>query len=81
MEQLGIAASQRTVETAQYQERTQTFDFDILVASPGMSNSPGNELRDYWGCESGNTEGGGNTTGICDPVVEDLIEKITKEIK
>ena len=41
-----------------------------------MSNSPGNELRDYWGCESANTEGGGNTTGICDPVVEDLIEKI-----
>ena len=76
MEQLGIAASQRTVETAQYQERTQKFDFDIIVASPGMSNSPGNELRDLWGCEAANTEGAGNISGLCHPVVEDLIGKI-----
>ena len=76
MERLGIAATQRTVETAQYQERVQTFDFDIVVSSRGQSSSPGNEQRDFWSCESANTEGGGNLIGICDPVVEDLIEKI-----
>ena len=63
-------------ETAQYQERVQTFDFDIVVSSRGQSTSPGNEQRDFWSCESANTEGGGNLIGICDPVVEDLIEKI-----
>lgn len=76
MERLGIAASQRTVETAQYQERVQTFDFDVIVSSRGQSNSPGNEQRDFWSCESADTEGGGNLIGICDPVVEDLIEQI-----
>lgn len=76
MQRLGIDASQRTVETAQYQERVQTFDFDIIVSGRTQSNSPGNEQRDFWSCESANTEGGGNLIGICDPVVEDLIEKI-----
>jgi microcin C transport system substrate-binding protein len=76
MERLGIDSSQRTVETAQYQERVETFDFDVIVSTRRQSLSPGNEQRDFWGCESAQTEGGGNIIGICDPVVEDLIEQI-----
>ena len=76
MQRLGIDASQRTVETAQYQERVQTFDFDVVVSTVRQSISPGNEQRGMWGCESADTEGGGNLSGICSPVVEDMIDKI-----
>ena len=76
LQRLGIDAIQRTVETAQYQERVQTFDFDVMVSTVRQSTSPGNEQRDMWSCESAETEGGGNLSGICSPVVEDLIDKL-----
>ena len=76
LERLGIDASQRTVETAQYQERLDTFDFDIVVSTVRQSLSPGNEQRDMWSCESAETEGGRNLAGICDPVVDALIDLI-----
>ena len=76
MERLGIAATQRTVETAQYQERVQTYDFDIVVSTVRQSLSPGNEQRDMWSCEARGTEGGRNLAGICDLVVDELINMI-----
>jgi microcin C transport system substrate-binding protein len=33
LEQLGVKASVRIVDTSQYQRRHDTFDFDIIVAS------------------------------------------------
>ena len=72
----GIAATQRTVETAQYQERVQTYDFDIVVSTVRQSLSPGNEQRDMWSCEARGTEGGRNLAGICDLVVDELINMI-----
>ena len=48
---IGIEVSIRLVDTAQYQLRTDQFDFDIIVATFPQSLSPGNEQRDYWGSE------------------------------
>ena len=76
LERLGIEASARTVDTAQYIERMKRFDFDMTVQVIGQSNSPGNEQRDYWSCEAAKTEGSNNYAGICDPVVDALIEQL-----
>jgi len=76
LKRLGIEATYRTIDPAQYQNRVQDFDFDMIVAVWGQSISPGNEQRDYWTCEAAKTPGSRNYAGICDPVVDDLVEKI-----
>jgi microcin C transport system substrate-binding protein len=76
LERLGIQATVRAVDPAQYQNRMDNFDFDITVESFGQSLSPGNEQRDYWGSEAADIPGSRNTIGIKDPVVDHLVEKI-----
>jgi microcin C transport system substrate-binding protein len=76
LSRLGVGARIRTVDTAQYQNRMDNFDFDMTVESFGQSLSPGNEQRDFWASASADIPGGRNTTGIKDPVVDELIELV-----
>ncbi len=76
LERLGIKGRLRTVETAQYQNRMNDYDFDMTVEVFGQSLSPGNEQRDFWGSAAADRPGGRNTIGIKDPVVDELIEMI-----
>lgn len=76
LERLGIKVNMRTVDSAQYQNRVDNRDFDIIVHSFGQSLSPGNEQRDYWSCEAAKTVGSRNVIGICDPIVEKLIDDV-----
>jgi microcin C transport system substrate-binding protein len=73
LERLGIEAKVRTVDTAQYRERLDNFDFDIIVGSWPESLSPGNEQRSFWGSESAERKGSDNLIGIRDPAVDTLI--------
>jgi len=74
---LGIAASIRQVDGAQYENRLRNWDFDIIVHSWGQSLSPGNEQRDYWGTAAADRTGSRNYAGIKNPAVDALIERIT----
>ncbi len=76
LEKLGIVATARTVETAQYRRRTDTFDYDMIVANWGQSLSPGNEQRDFWGSAAADQQGSRNSVGIKNPVIDALIEKL-----
>lgn len=76
LEKLGVKARVRTVESAQYQRRLDTFDFDMTVGNWGQSLSPGNEQRDFWSSDAANREGSRNIVGIHDPVVDALIEEV-----
>ena len=76
LEKLGVKASVRIVDTAQYQRRDDTFDFDIIVDHFAQSLSPGNEQRDYWGSEAAGQDGSRNVIGIKNPAVDKLIDKI-----
>ena len=40
---LGIKSSIRVIDSAQYERRTQDFDYDIIIGGWGQSHSPGNE--------------------------------------
>lgn len=73
LERLGIVASVRTVDPTQYQNRVQSFDFDITVQRYPQSLSPGNEQRNYWSSEAAATPGSRNVAGISEPVVDHLI--------
>lgn len=76
LEKLGIQMKYRSVDTSLYQRRTDTFDFDMMVASFAQSQSPGNELITRWHSSSASQEGSDNVIGIRDPVVDALIEKV-----
>lgn len=73
---LGIAATIRIVDSAQYANRMQEFDFDVTTAAFGTAPTPGVGERNFWGSEAARSTGGLNYAGIADPVVDALIEKI-----
>lgn len=76
LKRLGITTTVRTVDSAQYQNRMDSFDFDMTVVSWGQSLSPGNEQREFWGCPAAQTPGSRNYTGICSPAIDSLIDTI-----
>ncbi|MBP2295178.1 extracellular solute-binding protein [Azospirillum rugosum] len=76
LERAGIEAGIRVVDTAQYQNRTDNFDFDMIIQRMPQSLSPGNEQRDYWQSAKADQPGSRNLAGIKDPVVDQLIETL-----
>ena len=76
LKRLGVDARIRIVDTAQYQNRIDNFDFDVTSEIWGQSNSPGNEQRDMWGSAVADVPGSRNTAGIKNPVVDALIDKV-----
>ncbi len=74
--QLGVQASIRLVDPPQYQKRLENFEFDMIIASFGQSESPGNEQRFYWGSKSADTPGSRNYIGIKNKAIDALIDKI-----
>ncbi|MFI4986479.1 MAG: ABC transporter substrate-binding protein, partial [Alphaproteobacteria bacterium] len=76
LSRLGVDAHIRTVDTAQYKNRLDNFDFDMIVGTFGESLSPGNEQRDFWGSASADTAGGRNIIGIKDKAIDSLIDLI-----
>ena len=73
---LGIDASIRMVDPAQYQQRLKDFDFDITTERYVMRNTPGVELRSYFGSAAAKMSGSLNLAGISDPAVDALIERV-----
>jgi len=76
LELLGIDARIRRVDPAQYQQRLKDFDFDVTTRRYVMRNTPGVELRSYFGSHAADLGGSLNLAGIKDPAVDALIEKI-----
>ncbi|WP_423415360.1 extracellular solute-binding protein [Hyphomicrobium sp. B1] len=76
LEAMGIKATVRNVDDAQYKQREDNRDFDIIVDSFAQSNSPGNEQRDFWGSAAADKPGSRNTIGIKNPAIDHLIDKI-----
>jgi microcin C transport system substrate-binding protein len=74
LKKLGVDVTLRTIDTSQYVQRIDTYDFDMIVWVYGQSLSPGNEQRSFWGSETAELEGGRNFIGIQDPVIDEIIE-------
>ncbi len=76
LERLGARLEIRSIDAAQYKERLDNFDFDMVVSSFGQSRSPGNEQRNYWGSAAAGIPGSSNLAGIKSPVIDALVEEI-----
>ncbi|MXZ10910.1 MAG: ABC transporter substrate-binding protein [Gemmatimonadetes bacterium] len=76
LERLGVEAAIKIVDTSQYQNRVQEYDFDAIVSLRGQSLSPGNEQRGYWTSAAADEPGTRNYAGIKDPVVDALVDQL-----
>ncbi len=76
LKRMGITARVRTVDTAQYERRMDTFDYDMTVVVFPKSLSPGNEQREYWGSQAADEQGSHNLLGIKSKVVDALVEEL-----
>lgn len=73
---LGIDARLRIVDSAQYQERLKNYDFDLVTRRYSVSATPGIEIRAFWSSEFAALPGSRNLSGIADPAVDALIDKV-----
>jgi microcin C transport system substrate-binding protein len=78
LKRMGISARVRTVDTAQYEKRMETFDYDMTVVLFPESLSPGNEQREYWGSQAADEQGSRNLLGIKNKVIDTLIEELVQ---
>jgi ABC-type oligopeptide transport system substrate-binding subunit len=76
LSRLGIEATVRVVDSAQYQERIATFDFDMIIYYWGQSLSPGNEQAFYWGTASVDQQGTRNYMGVREPLLDAAIDQL-----
>ena len=76
LRRVGINASARIVDSAQYQARVDDFDFDAVIVNFNFFPPPGPELRSYFGSAAATEKGSANYSGIRDPVVDALIEQV-----
>jgi len=75
MKAIGIDASIRLVDSAQYQLRQSTFDFDLLSAAFNFSATPTrDDLEIFFHSRSAAISGSRNLSGIASPAVDTLID-------
>lgn len=73
---LGIDASYRVVDPSQYQARQKGFDFDMTVSRFSMPLYPDEGVKQFFSSDSARREGSYNLSGIADPAIDALLEKV-----
>ena len=76
LSRLGIQASIRTVDRAQYKQRLDQFDFDVISLTLPQTLSPGLEQSLYFHSSQAKIKGGKNYAGIDNPVVDALLDQL-----
>jgi peptide/nickel transport system substrate-binding protein len=71
---LGMQVTVNSVDSAQYKERTDAYDFDMTYYRRAVSLSPGNEQVLYWGSGTADEPGGRNLMGVESPAIDGLIQ-------
>lgn len=78
LEKVGVGVTIRIVEAAQYQQRLQTYDFDVIMQSYYSSLSPGAEQIGRWGSQSSTLDGTFNFAGVSEPAVDATIDALLR---
>ncbi|MNL46570.1 hypothetical protein D3C87_1692970 [compost metagenome] len=66
----------RTVDDSQYQQRSQSFDYDVIIKSFPSTLSPGIEQVGRWTSQSRDRQGSENFAGVADKDVDRMVENI-----
>jgi len=77
LRKLGVEASIRYVDAAQYQKRTDAYDYDIVSiwVNRGVF-FPGNEQMAMWNSAQADIRGGNNIAGVKNPAVDAALKAL-----
>ena len=73
---IGVGMDIRQVDSAQFQRRLNTYDYDMIPFTWYNSLSPGNEQSFYWGSAGRTQEGTRNYMGANDPAIDKMIVEL-----
>lgn len=73
-EKLGITVNVRKADDAQLQQRRQTWDYDMIMATYSASLSPGIEQAGRWGSAAAGNEGTFNYAGASSKGIDAMIQ-------
>lgn len=73
---IGVDMAIRSVDDGQYQARSNSFDYDMIIRSLPSSLSPGAEQLNRWGSASRDANGSFNYAGVADPNVDRMLEAL-----
>ena len=76
LQSVGIEMVFRPVDMSQYQRRLRQHEFDMVQTSIPIMPFPDERLLNLFHSESSDRQGSLNLAGICDPVVDQLVEGI-----
>ncbi len=78
LQRLGAAPTVRVVDSAQYQARLKSYDYDMIQNTWPASLSPGNEQLFRWSSSVARTDGSYNYAGVENPAVDAMIAAMLK---
>ncbi len=73
---IGVDMAIRSVDDGQYQARSNSFDYDMIIRSLPSSLSPGAEQLNRWGSASRDANGSFNYAGVADPDVDRMLNAL-----
>ncbi|WP_339862337.1 extracellular solute-binding protein [Thalassospira alkalitolerans] len=76
LRQLGVTLEIRLIDTGQWVNRIQAYDFDMTTFWWQQSLSPGNEQRIFWSSAAADQPGSRNFAGVRSPVIDELIDLV-----
>ncbi|MDI6836390.1 MAG: extracellular solute-binding protein [Rhizobiaceae bacterium] len=76
LKMIGVEMAIRTVDDAQYQARSNSFDYDMIIKAYTSSLSPGAEQVNRWGAASKDAQGSFNYAGVADPDIDRMIDAL-----
>ncbi len=76
LSRIGITPTITIADSAQFKERTDAYQFDMVYYRRGLSLSPGNEQYNYFGADDADQPGGRNLMGVKSPAVDAMIGRL-----
>ncbi len=76
LERLGIDMNIRMMDSATFQKRKNSYNYDMIAFYWQNSLSPGTEQMLYWSCKAADTPSQFNYSGICNPALDHFASAI-----
>jgi len=76
LERLGINLEIRMADSATFQKRKQSYDYDVISFFQQFTLSPGTEQTLYWTCKAADEIARFNFSGVCNPALDHFAYKI-----
>jgi microcin C transport system substrate-binding protein len=76
LRRIGVGFSIRQADPAQYQLRTDEFDFDVVMQRQSMAATPLDGLQQFFSSRAADTPGSYNYAGIKDKTIDALLDRL-----